>query len=251
MPERILQIAFATIFTPQGDGNGDENSLYLLGNSAVLRHDIYPARGRKHDDELKHDRHISASPRYLPRKGTETTNTGRSPSATMVLASPRYLPRKGTETWFFGLWWFHWHSGASPRYLPRKGTETLQRTHHQHLHRLPSPRYLPRKGTETTRSSLPSISWSYLRHDIYPARGRKHKALAHFGGNIVFTTSPRYLPRKGTETMVLKVVRRFIKRVFATIFTPQGDGNLLTTSSDVLSIISSPRYLPRKGTETS
>ena len=42
-------------------------------NVAKIRHDIYPARGRKrccHEDDI--NKHDLNSPRYLPRKGTET-----------------------------------------------------------------------------------------------------------------------------------------------------------------------------------
>ena len=37
--------------------------------------------------------------------------------------------------------------------------------------------------------------------------------------------SPQYLPRKGTETVVVEVEDYMITCIFATIFTPQGDGN--------------------------
>ena len=63
-----------------------------------------------------------------------------------------------------------------------------------------SPRYLPRKGTETyIRGNFDGGIYSNIRHDIYPARGRK-------------------LARRQNE------VRD--GRGFATIFTPQGDGNI-------------------------
>ena len=41
----LLLLQFATIFTPQGDGN--MITLGLLFIILVIRHDIYPARGRK------------------------------------------------------------------------------------------------------------------------------------------------------------------------------------------------------------
>ena len=46
-------------------------------------------------------------------------------------------------------------------------------------------------------------------------------------------------------------MRLFDKRVkFATIFTPQGDGNGLFALANASFLADSPRYLPRKGTET-
>ncbi len=116
-----------------------------------------------------------------------------------------------------------------------------------------------------------------IRHDIYPARGRKR-----FKDCLILISmsinSPRYLPRKGTETTLLtKAVKASITFLFATIFTPQGDGNVLghirlyidhvaTIRHDIypargrkqhemmkvrsLALKYSPRYLPRKGTET-
>ncbi len=63
-----------------------------------------------------------------------------------------------------------------------------------------------------------------IRHDIYPARGRKPTDF--------------------------KPIQWFAN-LFATIFTPQGDGNWsLLDSKQMYSKIDSPRYLPRKGTET-
>ena len=38
---------------------------------------------------------------------------------------------------------------------------------------LHSPRYLPRKGTETPLNTKSCYSPNNIRHDIYPARGRK------------------------------------------------------------------------------
>ena len=117
-----------------------------------------------------------------------------------------------------------------------------------------------------------SIQKPRLRHDIYPARGRK--LYADDSDSIENLTSPRYLPRKGTETRKLLQLQfsisaspRYLPRkgtetqkdicltkssvTFATIFTPQGDGNndVFATKSWAL-INTSPRYLPRKGTET-
>jgi hypothetical protein len=62
-----------------------------------------------------------------------------------------------------------------------------------------------------------------LRHDIYPVRGRKRSDIG--AGLADRATSPRYLPRKGTENVIINVVLH--------------------------AFVTSPRYLPRKGTETS
>ncbi len=91
---------FATIFTPQGDGNAQILQLPRL--------------------------RIPPSLRYLPRKGTETRNSDRYTLQRLDRASLRYLPRKGTETHSCER-----KSSVSPlppslRYLPRKGTETLE-----------------------------------------------------------------------------------------------------------------------------
>ena len=85
------------------------------------------------------------------------------------------------------------------------------------------PRYLPRKGTETPLSIVLSCN--------------DHKNL------------PRYLPRKGTETQSLQI---FLlgQNLFATIFTPQGDGNHQVLRHYSNRHLDLPRYLPRKGTET-
>ena len=41
----LVRIRFATIFTPQGDGNLGIDSRVVV--QVKIRHDIYPARGRK------------------------------------------------------------------------------------------------------------------------------------------------------------------------------------------------------------
>ena len=117
-----------------------------------------------------------------------------------------------------------------------------------------------------------------IRHDIYPARGRKlisvrRKAHRAFRFATIFTPqgdgntqvtstnrignlshSPRYLPRKGTETVMMRcscVLSVYEQYTFATIFTPQGDGNDASWIEKFIYYFDdSPRYLPRKGTET-
>ncbi len=77
---------------------------------------------------------------------------------------------------------------------------------------------------------------------------RDHGAIVSFGS---IADSPRYLPRKGTETVrMINIVITFNITQFATIFTPQGDGNGKANAAAIESSKYSPRYLPRKGTET-
>ena len=111
--------------------------------------------------------------------------------------SLRYLPRKGTETMAFFCWVFR---AGKIRYdiYPARGRKLILVSHIilRYNHSL---RYLPRKGTETIR-----CCWCYSRYGY----------------------SLRYLPRKGTETLIsgggtISIVS------FATIFTPQGDGNTI------------------------
>ena len=66
------------------------------------------------------------------------------------------------------------------------------------------PRYLPRKGTETSIAGVTRNNhFFHICHDIYPARGRKRR-------------QPHLLS--------------YDQLLFATIFTPQGDGNLINTN---------------------
>ncbi len=60
---------------------------------------------------------------------------------------------------------------------------------------------------------------------------------------------PRYLPRKGTETSTHPPYAH-PSTAFATIFTPQGDGNINKSIDFMAFLPYLPRYLPRKGTET-
>ncbi len=63
---------FATIFTPQGDGN-TISLIHFKRLYKLLRYDIYPARGRKLlMQRLRLRLKLLTSLRYLPRKGTET-----------------------------------------------------------------------------------------------------------------------------------------------------------------------------------
>ncbi len=220
-----------------------------------LRHDIYPARGRKplNTYQIGVTNRDPTSPRYLPRKGTETAILTLGQHG--KLSSPRYLPRKGTETilrfWLFGLFGLWW---SSPRYLPRKGTETIavfngkcgvarigifatiftpqgdgntsKSKRKSSYYQCSSPRYLPRKGTETAGKPKKNES----------------KSVTHFA--TIFT------PQGDGNSRTEKSIGNIPIATFATIFTPQGDGNEISRDRLVVLLETSPRYLPRKGTET-
>ena len=68
-----------------------------------------------------------------------------------------------------------------------------------------------------------TLNLYYIPDNIYPARGRKQRD-------------------------AIRLISTFIK--FPTIFTPQGDGNVLAISIGVMRSLNSRQYLPRKGTET-
>ncbi len=142
-----------------------------------------------------------------------------------MCSSPRYLPRKGTETNLL-LLSSKWQKQRRLRHdiYPARGRKPNSRYCLPSIKVLASPRYLPRKGTET-RSRVAIIANNFvLRHDIYPARGRKRQRGEYW--REMLRTSPRYLPRKGTETSIPKnTIPQHENFSFATIFTPQGDGN--------------------------
>ena len=163
---------FATIFTPQGDGNAKFSAQDCF-HCAILCHDIYPARGRK-------------------RK-----------------------PSKPLRTLYFGF---------ATIFTPQGDGNSSSSSPFRFISRSPLPRYLPRKGTETADRCVSREPLTGLCHDIYPARGRKL-------GDFVFEC-------------------RQILFSFATIFTPQGDGNSVGYGGHLRRLCALPRYLPRKGTET-
>ena len=74
---KVLLTKFATIFTPQGDGNSDR-AISKITNKLFLFATIFTPQG---DGNLAMDEYIQSlenhrhSPRYLPRKGTETEKT--------------------------------------------------------------------------------------------------------------------------------------------------------------------------------
>ena len=161
-------------------------------------------------------------PRYLPRKGTETFFQMPVLSVHGTKNLPRYLPRKGTET----INWAKSSAGVStdlPRYLPRKGTETLLVIvlTHNYQRYICHDIYPARGRKQHWQQPYYQMHWQ-ICHDIYPARGRKliHLIICF----ILWFNLPRYLPRKGTETCRV-VFNYMLRERFATIFTPQGDGN--------------------------
>ena len=113
----------------------------------------------------------------------------------------------------------------SPRYLPRKGTETsYQQRRHYLVIAAFATIFTPQGDGNTHHLAPPVCAWLLLQFaTIFTPQG---------DGNHRFTplpvrkdlNSPRYLPRKGTETSAGSQVPPSIS-IFATIFTPQGDGN--------------------------
>ena len=93
------------------------------------------------------------SPRYLPRKGTETTRKQPAVVDVYILYSPRYLPRKGTET--YGL------LVMSKKYTPCRKFATI---------------FTPQGDGNAIASVLQAEGYEVIRHDIYPARGRKQRS---------------------------------------------------------------------------
>ncbi len=59
----------------------------------------------------------------------------------------------------------------------------------------------PARGRKPNIRHKLNLQRTKLRHDIYPARGRKPSSPAHSAPKKL--TSPRYLPRKGTETRAM------------------------------------------------
>ena len=94
--EVLLKVQFATIFTPQGDGN---IRIQRTFRHIVIKicHDIYPARGRKqvgYNPETKE--FISICHDIYPARGRKPMQV--LSCCLTLLDLPRYLPRKGTET---------------------------------------------------------------------------------------------------------------------------------------------------------
>ena len=113
-----------------------------------------------------------------------------------------------------------------------------------------SPRYLPRKGTETPLNSFLVEIKIKIRHDTYPARGRKPSKSSYISCGVILIRHDTY-PARGRKLDMSEITEP-LGDVFATILTPQGDGNpQYSARNKDNSAADSPRYLPRKGTETS
>ncbi len=216
---------FATIFTPQGDGNLALVRCPWVHNS--IRHDIYPARGRKLE------RHI-AKRLGIPWFATIFTPQG---------------------------------DGNKPVYQSPQQIETNQF----------ATIFTPQgDGNYILGFFYGFTNLSRIRHDIYPARGRKLwkqytlplRPLIGFAtiftpqgdgnhsvqlesvlGYLLFATI--FTPQGDGNPDRYLAAMNVLRLLFATIFTPQGDGNRRRCDRYFLSRWSnSPRYLPRKGTET-
>ncbi len=244
-------LTFATIFTPQGDGNrklhtyqhqchlqhslrylprkGTEtnvNNLLRKVKLCSIRYDIYPARGRKLRREYAPiSKFLKFATIFTPQGDGNNSRVTRTLIKTKS-DSLRYLPRKGTETPECSAHNYYLSFVYSLRYLPRKGTETVHNL-------VPQPKLLnirydiyPARGRKLQYlSQLLALQAQYIRYDIYPARGRK--LCQHlFAIWMSFIDSLRYLPRKGTETASNLASGKNSTTTFATIFTPQGDGNI-------------------------
>ncbi len=89
-----------------------------------------------------------------------------------------------------------------------------------------------------------------IRHDIYPARGRKLSVLPVEIRDRLTEIRHDIYPARGRKLVGLTLLTN-ARQIFATIFTPQGDGNYAPISRTQRIVHgNSPRYLPRKGTET-
>ena len=189
---------------------------------------IYPARGRKLEDctDLTEPLNISYSRQYLPRKGTETW-CGLATRMCHHWRFPTIFTPQGDGNRFI-LLWFVAAIADSRQYLPRKGTETSAKEV------LPVvwfaavfPTIFTPQGDGNVVNSPWIKQWNKrfptiftpqgdgnpiegrndwiddrggIPDNIYPARGRKHGAIASLTCSAL--------------------------SAFPTIFTPQGDGNL-------------------------
>ena len=138
-----------------------------------VRHAIYPVRGRKQIIVFVYVNHKKTrSPRYLPRKGTETVRL------TSVFASPKVsvrhaiYPVRGRKRSIAPL------HHRFPKFSVRHAIYPVRGRKLPEAIIVPSglkssPRYLPRKGTETKSNIFLKLKKILVRHAIYPVRGRK------------------------------------------------------------------------------
>ncbi len=139
-PKFIKTPACSNSITPQGDGNSETHSTYLVNQDVQIP---------------------------LPRKGTETSS---SQVKNYIIPSVQIpLPRKGTET-ITAEEFLENRVILVQIPLPRKGTETIPVLITDHEDKVQIP--LPRKGTETYTAAPQSLQMSMFKFH-YPARGRK------------------------------------------------------------------------------
>ena len=199
-----VRLSYSPRYLPRkGTETANTNTLAAALQSRI-RHDIYPARGRKLEVELK-------GQMIDPPFATIFTPQGDGNNIfldRLFVLHPKFATiftpqgdgnRKAMYNAFYEEQQIR-HDIYPARGRKRKPKETCHQRNRCH-----SPRYLPRKGTETRFIGLKHIPILFvIRHDIYPARGRKH------------ITSYEYL---------------VVTYSFATIFTPQGDGNPIAPST--------------------
>ena len=186
---------------------------------------------------------------FTPQGDGNVSFTAGTDVVSEVYNSRQYLPRKGTET-----------DPSDPclkklinysrQYLPRKGTETCDTAYSLWGELVPFPTIFTPQGDGNLLRWFGRNILMIIPDNIYPARGRKQMDLV-VREYISEIHSRQYLPRKGTETFVVKVKQNIVVTVFPTIFTPQGDGNkVYPYHPNTMSHKDSRQYLPRKGTET-
>ena len=139
--------------------------------------------------------------------------------------SPRYLPRKGTETLWENQMLHHIQCCNSPRYLPRKGTETVAGVVTETIVSAEFATIFTPQGDGNSfwAAVILEPTWP-IRHDIYPARGRKLRCSVSIHDKFRDIRHDIY-PARGRKPMYAKSSRSNSLYSFATIFTPQGDGN--------------------------
>jgi len=136
--------------------------------------------------------------------------------------------------------------------IPRKGTETSLSNCWSLRVFSSFSEPIPRKGTETQGFSKLGEQHHGVFQNLFPARGRK-LLLTQQGFRL---SCKKYgfsepIPRKGTETILLKKLSKIIPTWFFRTYSPQGDGNFVFV--DPIAGFNSGRFsepIPRKGTET-
>jgi len=145
-----------------------------LNNVRRICHDIYPARGRKHNLSETWEEEDGYLPRYLPRKGTETISKIRAIRAARFYRNlPRYLPRKGTETTKpFLVIILITNLGICHDIYPARGRKQLSKIRKHSILTICHDIY-PARGRKPQSKPIFQSPISVICHDIYPARGRK------------------------------------------------------------------------------